>query len=164
MPLHKFSLGIYIIQTAANLIFGDDYHQIDALRYPLLLSQIVDTAGVEVYSHYVQIFQSGKFQNYDHGKKKNLEVYGQPHPPAYNLSKVEVPVSLYVGENDWLATKTNAEQLYSELPASSRCGYHLVKFPKWNHIDFLIAKDVQEYLYQDVFNKIIEIDKEMCKI
>ncbi|KAJ8917545.1 hypothetical protein NQ315_005594 [Exocentrus adspersus] len=161
-PLITTSTGMYGIQTIANLIFGDDYHQMDPLRYPVFATQLIDSMAVEVYGHYVQIGKSGVFRNYDHGWRKNMDIYGQMDPPAYNLSKVPVPVALYVGKNDILATPTNAKQLYSELPESSRCGYHSIEFPKWNHIDFLIAKDIMTYLYKHVFDKINQMDKENC--
>ena len=39
----------------------------------------------------------------DWGAKTNMEEYGQPTPPPYNLTKVTAPVVLFWGENDWLA-------------------------------------------------------------
>lgn len=39
----------------------------------------------------------------DWGAKANMEEYGQPTPPPYNLTKVTAPVVLFWGENDWLA-------------------------------------------------------------
>lgn len=42
----------------------------------------------------------GQFRQFDHGTHKNLVVYGTPTPPAYNLSLIEAPVSMYVGKND----------------------------------------------------------------
>ncbi|KAJ8977720.1 hypothetical protein NQ317_007269 [Molorchus minor] len=161
-PFLLTSPGMYLIQTCVNLIFGDDYEQMNPITYPLLPTWI-DTAGAEVYTHYVQIYQSGVFQNYDYGKNRNLEVYSQSSPPAYQISKVSVPVALFVGANDWLATPTNAQQLYSEIPESSRCGYNLVPFPRWNHIDFIVAKDLPKYLYKSIFHKIADIDDGKCK-
>lgn len=40
----------------------------------------------------------------DWGTKQNMEEYGQPTPPPYNLTTVTAPVVLYWGENDWLAS------------------------------------------------------------
>ena len=31
------------------------------------------------------------------------DIYGQDTPPEYDLTKVNVPIGLYWGENDWLA-------------------------------------------------------------
>lgn len=65
-----------------------------------------------MYTHYVQIYHSGVFQNYDYGRGKNLERYGSTRPPAYNLSEVRVPVALFVGKNDWIATEAVTFQFY----------------------------------------------------
>lgn len=41
-----------------------------------------------------------KFQHYNLGRNKNLEKYGQPEPPEYDLRKVTSPVVLYYSKND----------------------------------------------------------------
>lgn len=33
-----------------------------------------------------------------------MEKYGQPDPPAYNLTEINVPVALYHAQNDWLSS------------------------------------------------------------
>ena len=39
----------------------------------------------------------------DWGPKANMEVYGIPTPPPYNLTTVTAPVILFWADNDWLA-------------------------------------------------------------
>jgi hypothetical protein len=34
-----------------------------------------------------------------------FQVYGQPEPPLWEISKVNVPVSTYFGVNDWLTAQ-----------------------------------------------------------
>jgi len=53
--------------------------------------------------HYAQMVTSGVFRQYDHGRKQNIDVYGTEEPPAYDISKITVPVAIYWGDNDWLA-------------------------------------------------------------
>ena len=48
---------------------------------------------------------TGDFAAYDHGKD-NMDIYGTIDPPLYLPQKVTVPVSLYWGLNDWLASPT----------------------------------------------------------
>lgn len=45
----------------------------------------------------------GKFRQYDYGLIRNNKKYGSSVPPNYELSKIQVPVSLHYGVNDWLA-------------------------------------------------------------
>jgi pimeloyl-ACP methyl ester carboxylesterase len=40
------------------------------------------------------------FQRFDFGSAENQKRYGQPTPPAYDLSKVTCPVYLVWGQND----------------------------------------------------------------
>nr|XP_023020524.1 lipase 1-like [Leptinotarsa decemlineata] len=161
-PLMATSPGMFSLLFGLKMIGGDDYEQIDPTTFPLEMNRMVDTIGSEVYTHLVQIHISGVFQHYDHGKERNLETYGTPTPPPYDLSKIPVPVAMFFGANDWLATPRNAKQAYSELQPSLRCGYHAVPFEKWNHLDFIIAKDLPKYLYEDMFHKINDIDSGKC--
>ncbi len=48
---------------------------------------------------------------YDHGRLGNLLRYGSSEPPEYDLSKVRVPISLYVGKEDSFGTPADAEKL-----------------------------------------------------
>lgn len=45
------------------------------------------------------------FQQYDFGKKGNLERYGTLEPSVYDMSKVTAPVYLYYGLNDLISTR-----------------------------------------------------------
>ncbi|KAJ8952292.1 hypothetical protein NQ318_007460 [Aromia moschata] len=98
----KTSGGMYFMQTLINLIAGFDYDQMDAISYPLL-SKWFDTAAVNVWTHFLQIYRSRIFQHYDYGFTRNMIIYGQLKPPPYNISKISIPVALFVGKSDWLA-------------------------------------------------------------
>jgi len=53
--------------------------------------------------HFQQFVQKEEFKNFDYGDKQNLKIYGQKSPPLYDLSKIKIPVHLYVGKYDKLA-------------------------------------------------------------
>lgn len=46
--------------------------------------------------------------------------------------------------------------LYSHLP--NRLGLHLIKFDKFNHVDFLYSKNVTEMVYQSLMNTIFKAE------
>ncbi|CAG9863023.1 unnamed protein product [Phyllotreta striolata] len=161
-PLLRFTGGIYTAQYFFNLVFGDNYEQIDASIFPLVSTHLLDIIAVDTYSHYVQVYDTGLFRKFDYGNETNLKVYGSTEPPAYDLSKNQVPVAMISGKNDWLITLASTNHTYSQLHPSVRCGYHVVPFEKWNHIDFLMAKDVKKYFYKYLFYKIKELDKGFC--
>jgi len=53
--------------------------------------------------HYAQGYNHGKFRQFNYGILKNLIVYGQSTPPAYDIQKITCPVAFFYGDNDWLA-------------------------------------------------------------
>ena len=56
------------------------------------------------------------FREYDYGKEKNMEIYGQnppPDVPIHNIKKM--PIGLFVGTDDRLATVDDNTWLMQEL-------------------------------------------------
>lgn len=47
----------------------------------------------------------GEFRHFDYGIG-NLDIYNEPTPASYNLSKVSVPVGIFYGKNDLIVSKT----------------------------------------------------------
>lgn len=45
----------------------------------------------------------GKFQHYHYGTDENLQIYGQPTPPEYDLSNVRTKIHILYGTNDLLS-------------------------------------------------------------
>ncbi|KAF2891673.1 hypothetical protein ILUMI_14500, partial [Ignelater luminosus] len=93
-------------QATDMLAWGFDYEQSDPETLPITLIQNSDATSTKTISHMIQFVNNGgKFQQYDYGRKKNMEIYGTPDPPMYSLYKFRVPVYLIRGENDLLSTK-----------------------------------------------------------
>jgi len=73
-----------------------------------LLETIVNhtPAGTSTFTalHYGQEVTSHGFHKYDLGKVRNRRVYGQPDPPEYDPGVDDVPISLYWGQGDLMAT------------------------------------------------------------
>jgi hypothetical protein len=68
----------------------------------LLLLRAEPAASKHVSVIYKQLI-SGEFRQFDFGEEKNMELYGQPTPPQYNLSLATAPVALFHSDNDKLA-------------------------------------------------------------
>ena len=60
--------------------------------------------SVKVIKHYYQLLKSKKFQMYDYGKEKNLEIYKTETPTLYTdyYSKINIPIYLITGSKDIL--------------------------------------------------------------
>ena len=104
--------------------------------------------------HFAQGMRSHRFQQYDFGKIKNLAVYGMAQPPEYNVSEISAPVVLYYGTNDYLAEARDVQRLSGMIRNLAGCKQ--MEVSTFNHLDFLIAKDVKSLLYDDVIRRIRE--------
>lgn len=155
-------LGMKFCYTIKSFIFGYNFKQLDPPFLPLFHFMNHDAIAIKLLHHYVQIINSGKFQQFDHGKQGNLKEYSQENPPIYNISKIDIPVALFVGKNDQLATKENAHKTYAELNTNSRCGLSYAKDPNFAHADFIEAKDNVKTLLEGVLEKIKVINAGKC--
>ncbi|KAJ8927984.1 hypothetical protein NQ314_019512 [Rhamnusium bicolor] len=153
--------NMYICEFIKVPIFGDDYEQMDPVNRPVINILNPDTIGINVVTHYDQIINSGKFQQKDFGRTKNIEIYDAPKPPVYNLSNINIPVSLFVGPNDWLATPKVSKGNILEI-TSAKCNLRYIAHKKWSHGDFITAKDIKPLLNDLVAIEITNI--ELCSI
>lgn len=74
--------------------------------------------------------------------------YGTLKPPKYELNKVNIPVYLYYGKNDWLAAMPDLQKLIDQLPNIAKL--YPVPFEKFNHGDFLFAVDVDKLVFHEL--------------
>ncbi|KAG5894516.1 hypothetical protein JTB14_026899 [Gonioctena quinquepunctata] len=135
-------------------VFGAHYDMLDPLYLPVSLQQNPDAIATMMIDHYYQIMKSEQFQQYDFGAEKNLVEYGSRSPPVYDFSKIRVPVAVFVGVNDYLSEIKNARSLYNNLPIASQGEFNIIADPKWTHSDFVLSKNMQEYLNGGVIKAI----------
>jgi len=93
---------------------------------------------------------SGNFAYFDYGAAANMKVYGQLQPPNIPLNDIDgVPVALFVGDSDELATVEDNEKLYKEI-------YDTVvhyKVYRLGHLSFLAGRDMS-YFSKDAMDLI----------
>lgn len=101
--------------------------------------------GTKQLAHFLQLFMSGKFQQFDHGPA-NLNCYNMPQPPLYRLDKVTAPLHLYAASEDLLIAHTDVAHLRTLLP-------NVVNFEvleDFNHMDVMLARDARELLFTKI--------------
>lgn len=98
--------------------------------------------------HFAQCDTSGKLQMFDFGVDKNLQIYGTPNPPQYNISKLTVATGIFYGGNDQLVPPIRVKKLLEVLSPDIVVGVHY--YPKYGHADFLWARTVIDTVYPDV--------------
>ena len=90
-----------------------------------------------------------RFQMFDYGcgwfSCPNMEYYGQKSPPAYDLSRINIPLALYAGSDDFLADPTDFAELVKALPAEYV--RHKQISPSLEHLSFVWSYDLILALY-----------------
>jgi lysosomal acid lipase/cholesteryl ester hydrolase len=76
----------------------------DVKVMPVLVKFLAHAVSTKQIHHFVQLYQSGRFQQYSYGAK-NRAVYGQMNPPEYELKRVNIPVCIYAGKNDMMVAE-----------------------------------------------------------
>lgn len=120
---------------------------------PVILGHTPAGSSTKQLIHFAQLKSSGHFRQFDHGYLDNWKIYGRFSPPDYILENVSAKVALHYGSNDWLTVPADVDRLDTDLP--NVIGKFLVKFPEFNHLDFVWGIDARELLY----NKVIQIMK-----
>ncbi|ODM95481.1 Lipase 3 [Orchesella cincta] len=135
----------------ANIIFllsGFDKKELNETMLPIILAHTPAGASTHTIIHFAQYINSGKFRQFDYGKRENMKIYKSEEPPKYDLSKVTAPVSLYWSDNDWLAVKEDVDRLKSQLPNVN--DYFRVNYTQFTHLDFLFAIDAHKMVYERI--------------
>lgn len=95
---------------------------------------------------------TGKFQQFDYGLDKNVQIYNSPDPPEYNLQNVTAPIYLYSASEDLLVDPKDVEKLKTLLPNVKY--YENIK--DWNHMDVLLGKNARKVLYEKILTSLNE--------
>ncbi len=98
---------------------------------------------------------TNKFQMFDYGKKGNIEKYGQPVPPEYDLNKFKsltFPMYIFGSERDAVVRAKDVRELHKYLPDTTP----LTILPDYNHLDYIWAEDANQLIYSRVMNFLIQ--------
>ncbi|XP_023939745.2 lipase 3-like [Bicyclus anynana] len=125
---------------------GPDTAGMDADVIPVIVSHLPAGASARQVKQFGQGVSSQEFRKYDYGVDINKMVYGHPQPPAYNMTEVKVPVTLYYSEEDWLVHPKDVERLQKELPDVR--GTYKVSEKHFSHMDFQFSNKAPEVVYK----------------
>ncbi|XP_075982113.1 lipase 1-like [Anticarsia gemmatalis] len=127
-------------------VVGDDYEQNDLEIMPVVMNRF-QPASYGQLEHFGKIAIQGEFTTWGSG----LSDPGTP----YNLNNVKIPVSIFYGENDKLTEKSQVMRLAKKLKSMGVLeDVQPVNWPKFNHLDFVFAKDVRDILNKPLIKHI----------
>jgi gastric triacylglycerol lipase len=125
----------------------DNYERMD-----VVLGHFPSGTSLKTLNHWNQILVDDTFRKFDYGSPEaNMKHYNSTTPPKYDISKVDVPVSLFVGTEDKLGDVTDARRLKDELINTP---YKFYKEYVKGHVTFVWGKDMS-YL--------AEVEQEMLR-
>lgn len=133
----------------SNILFifaGYDFGQLNVTNLPMIFGHLPSGASMKQFVHYGQGLLTEDFRKFDYGSEKNMKKYGIKVAPRYALDKIEAPVCLFYSEADWLAHPSDVEHLRGRL--RNVVDTHKIPYEQFNHLDFIIAKDVKALVYK----------------
>ncbi|CAH1379416.1 unnamed protein product [Tenebrio molitor] len=145
-PFKKYL--VYLLSVS----FGWTPDEIDPNYANLMVSQYGSEASIKIIVHFYQMYCQHRFQPYDYGEVKNMEVYGSKRPFLFPLKKIKLPVYMVYSDSDYFSYYKDDELLYDELPEEVRI-YGKLAVKGLNHIDYLYGK----HRNQRIFNKILRL-------
>ena len=84
----------------------------------------------------IQLLLSRRFQDFDYGPERNMDMYGTPNPPEYNLTRITgIPIGIFYGQTDEISDPRDVQWLIDQL------GDNVVytKSYEFGHISFQTA-------------------------
>jgi lysosomal acid lipase/cholesteryl ester hydrolase len=86
------------------LVCGFNTDQFNKSIVPKIMLTTSAGASLKQVAHFLQLYKSHKFRQFDYGEVGNMERYNKPEPPNYKLKNIKAPVYLHYSLNDWLAS------------------------------------------------------------
>lgn len=137
-----------------KLTFGWSKGGVDPKFYNSLFYNSPKAISFKSINHYYQIYDSGKFQMYDYGKERNIQIYGQSNPLEYPLQNISTKMFVVYSDKDPAATTQDNKYLFSKLQKGVLIGEH--QAGDINHMEYFFGKK----RYELALNKIIDVIKD----
>lgn len=121
----------------------------DQDRFQVYMGHMPGGTSAKSFMHYAQSISSGKFQLFDYGSTAlNTLKYGQANPPEVDLTRIdntEVPVALFVGNEDDIADIEDSEWVKSQILDNGRGSDVLVHYEEFEagHYSFMVGENMK---------------------
>ncbi|CAK8690996.1 unnamed protein product [Clavelina lepadiformis] len=158
--LHNSS-GASLIYHGNNLMMfltGINTHHYFQDRLPIYFSHSPAGTSLQNLVHMSQLVDSGRMEKFNYwSEKENMEAYGQPTPPEYDVSRIRAPVALFIGSDDQLADPMDCKRLSSKLKSM----VHFQILQDWDHLDFLWGTKAVGTIYKDIMDMINDFESKL---
>ncbi|XP_053168004.1 lipase member M-like [Hemicordylus capensis] len=135
-------------KVCSKLVFiagGISNKNVNVSRMDVFASHLLGCTSTKNILHWVQVIKSREFKSFDYGSE-NIEKYNQTTPPFYNIKDMKVPVVMWTGSKDLIATPKDTELL---LPLLQKLIFYK-EIPDWMHYDFVFGLDARRQVYDEL--------------
>ncbi|XP_077292155.1 lipase 3-like [Arctopsyche grandis] len=152
---HKDSKFLPLCTNLIFLLCGFNPGQLNVTMLPVYISHIPAGCASRQLAHYAQLYNSGKFRNYDYGSiLLNLYMYGSSSPTDYNLTQITAPVAIFFSDNDGMVGLEDVDRLHAEL--GNPIKKYRLSMTEFSHIDYIWAVDATSILYEHIVKNLKE--------
>lgn len=137
-------------------LIGPNTESIDVDFFYNIVAHVPAGTSKKNLIHFSQIGLCECLAAYDYGKEKNIQVYGTPAPPLYELEKVTMRAVMISGRNDRVSTIPDVQILCDKLPNVQE--WKILEDPMYNHLDHMWAKDAFKVVYPFVLETLAKSD------
>lgn len=136
-----------VCESVLHNLSGVQLNKIDDNFMRTILKSKPAGTSVKTFVHYGQIIENrGEFRQFDYGIEQNLKLYGEPRPPAYDLSKISVPTYFIYALNDVFSTPSDVTKLARNVRPSP--DLYEIPLRTFTHVDFLWAREAVDNVYK----------------
>jgi lysosomal acid lipase/cholesteryl ester hydrolase len=128
----------FICQVGSAIVADADPRVDDTSAARIYFGHFPSGSSTKSLEHYVQLYNSKQYQQFDYGKDENTVRYGQPTAPEFQLQNIKVPVAKFTGSSDKLGDVTDNKWLSKQIK-------DVLVFDKtydYGHLTFFIGKDL----------------------
>jgi pimeloyl-ACP methyl ester carboxylesterase len=137
-----------LCENAMCAIMGCDKSDWNQTRFEVYMSLVPSGTSVKNIVHFAQLVRSGLYRQFDYGTAGNLQQYGQPSPPAFDISHLKVPAALFTGGHDALADPADVARLLAALPSQLVLSVH--NEPAYSHLDPIWGLSAAARIYPQI--------------
>lgn len=112
-----------------NILCGTpNKNKIDLERLGVIISHEPGGASIQNVLQWIQFYRHREMKKFDHGKKKNKQIYDSEEPPSYNFEHLDsLPFNTHIfkGTKDAVISEKNFSLLKTKMNAERTKVYDL---------------------------------------
>lgn len=143
----------FICNLTLKELADEDPYLDNQKRFPVYVGHYPAGASLQDFDYFSQLITKDQFIRYDYRDEAlNMEKYGQPEPPLYDLDSIKgMNIAMFVGTADKLANVEDNHWLRDRL------GDNVIHYGEYElgHLSFMLAQDMTWFMTDamDLINK-----------